>query len=48
VVRLMDETRLAELSQMLGTQGEAAHQGAVEILAQAAGLKQRVTAPLGK
>jgi DNA repair protein RecN (Recombination protein N) len=45
VVRLLDETRLAELSMMLGTQGEAAHQGAVEILAQAAGLKQRVAAP---
>lgn len=44
VVRLMDQTRLTELSMMLGTQGEAAHQGAVEILAQAAGLKQRVTA----
>ncbi|MFN2109797.1 MAG: DNA repair protein RecN [Anaerolineae bacterium] len=43
VIRLMDETRLAELSMMLGTQGEAAHQGAVEILAQAAGFKQRVS-----
>ena len=45
VMRLVDATRLAELSQMLGTQGEAAHQGAVEILAQAAGLKERVAEP---
>lgn len=44
VVRLLDETRLVELSLMLGTQGEAAYQGAVEILAQAAGLKQQVAA----
>ncbi|MBN2393325.1 MAG: DNA repair protein RecN [Anaerolineae bacterium] len=43
VIRLVGDTRLAELSMMLGTQGEAAHQGAVEILAQAAGLKQRVS-----
>ncbi|MGC9393322.1 MAG: DNA repair protein RecN [Anaerolineae bacterium] len=48
VVRLLDETRLAELSLMLGTQGEAAHQGAVEILAQAADLKQSVAASLEK
>jgi len=47
VVRLTDETRLVELSQMLGTQGQAAHQGAVEILAQAAGFKQG-TVPIGK
>jgi len=44
VVRLLDETRLVELSLMLGTQGEAAYQGAIEILAQAAGLKQQVAA----
>lgn len=48
VARLADETRLAELSQMLGTQGKAAQEGAVEILAQAAGLKQSVAAPVGK
>lgn len=48
VERLLDETRLAELSLMLGTQGEAAHQGAVEILAQAAGLKQQVAASVDK
>ena len=48
VVRLADETRLAELSQMLGTQGQAAHQGAVEILAQAAGLKQSAAVPVEK
>lgn len=47
VVRLADETRLVELSQMLGTQGKAAHQGAVEILAQAAGFKQGII-PIGK
>jgi DNA repair protein RecN (Recombination protein N) len=40
VVRLADETRVAELSQMLGTRGEAAQQGALEILAQAAAFKQ--------
>ncbi len=40
VVRLIDETRVAELSQMLGTQGAAAQQGALEILAQAATFKQ--------
>ncbi len=48
VERLLDETRLAELSLMLGTQGEAAHQGAVEILAQAAGLKQQAAASVEK
>jgi DNA repair protein RecN (Recombination protein N) len=48
VERLSDETRLAELSLMLGTQGEAAHQGAVEILAQAAGLKQQVASSVEK
>ncbi|HQE93296.1 MAG TPA: DNA repair protein RecN [Anaerolineae bacterium] len=42
VVRLTDESRVAELSQMLGTQGEAAQQGAREILAQAAAFKQNV------
>lgn len=39
VVRLVDETRVAELAQMLGTRGAAAHQGALEILDQAAALK---------
>jgi DNA repair protein RecN (Recombination protein N) len=48
VMRLTDETRLAELSQMLGTQGQAAHQGAVEILAQAADLKQSIAVPVTK
>ncbi len=40
VVRLTDETRVAELAQMLGTQGEAAQQGALEILARAVTFKQ--------
>jgi len=40
VVRLTDQMRVAELSQMLGTQGEAAQQGALEILAQAVAIKQ--------
>jgi len=48
VARLADEARLAELSQMLGTQGEAAHQGAVEILAQAGNLKKRSAASAQK
>ncbi len=48
VKRLVDETRIAELSSMLGTQGEAARQGAVEILAQAADLRQRVAALIEK
>ncbi len=43
VVRLTEDLRIAELSQMLGTQGEAAQQGAQEILAQAAAFKQRLS-----
>ncbi len=39
VVRLSEESQLTELGQMLGTQGEAAQQGAREILAQAAAIK---------
>jgi len=42
VVRLTESLRIAELSQMLGTQGEAAQQGALEILAQAAAFKQHL------
>jgi len=41
VARLEGEVRLTELAQMLGTQGAAAHQGAVEILAQAEHIKQK-------
>jgi DNA repair protein RecN (Recombination protein N) len=40
VERVTDEARIAELAQMLGTQGEAARQGAQDILAQAAESKQ--------
>ena len=40
VVRLEDEARLEELAQMLGTQGEGAHQGAIEIMAQADEIKR--------
>jgi DNA repair protein RecN (Recombination protein N) len=39
VVRLDQQARIAELAQMLGTQGNAAHQGALEILSQADNLK---------
>lgn len=41
VERLTDESRLAELAQMLGTAGEAALQGAHELQAQAEALKQQ-------
>jgi len=44
VTRLEHEARVGELSQMLGTLGEAAHQGALEILEQAQGMKQAVVA----
>ncbi len=40
VTRLEGDARVAELAQMLGTQGEAARQGAQELLAQAVQLKQ--------
>ena len=43
VVQLEGEARLTELAQMLGTQGTSAYQGAVEILAQAAQIKQANT-----
>jgi len=39
VVRLDETARLQELAQMLGTQGEAATQGAQELLAHAARIK---------
>lgn len=42
VLRLEDEARVAELSQMLGTQGAVAQQGALEILKQASLQKQDV------
>ena len=45
VARLVDEARIAELSSMLGTQGEAAQQGALEILAQASALKLDIVIP---
>ncbi len=41
VVRLSEELRITELAQMLGTQGEAARQGALEILSQATAFKQQ-------
>lgn len=41
VVRLERSERVAELGQMLGTRGEAARQGALEILSQAEELKQQ-------
>lgn len=40
VTRLEPEARVGELAQMLGTLGEAAHQGALEILEQAQTMKQ--------
>ncbi|HNT76559.1 MAG TPA: DNA repair protein RecN [Anaerolineae bacterium] len=42
VTRLEPEAQVQELSQMLGTLGEAAHQGALEILEQAQVMKQAV------
>ncbi len=42
VIRLDEESRIAELSQMLGTQGASAHQGALEILSQAETIKHKV------
>ncbi len=41
VIRLDEESRIAELSQMLGTQGISARQGALEILGQAEIIKNK-------
>ncbi|MBN2001842.1 MAG: DNA repair protein RecN [Anaerolineae bacterium] len=42
VIRLGEEARIAELSQMLGTQGASARQGALEILSQAETIKRKI------
>ncbi len=47
VTRLDRAERVAELGQMLGTRGDAAQQGALEILSQAEELKQKQQHPSG-